>query len=367
MPDRRTVLCALSGAMVAASTNVLAAAPASDNAIRSLLGDEVDQLHISPGIVVGVLDSQGKRILAHGSDDSTAGKALDGDTVFDIGSLTKLFTALLITDMAARGEMRLGDSIAKYLPADVHVPDFGGRTITVQDLATYAPGLPDWPEDMAPLSAEKPFPDYSVMQLYASLSGRKLLLAPGTQYIYSNFGYGLLGVIAARHAGMDFESLVMSRICKPLGMESTRVALTPDLRLHATPGHDQKLARVRNWTLPATFAAAGAFRSTANDLLRFLEAAMAVKRTSLSAAFAEMLRVQRPADQPNTNAAAGWFVTRSHGDSLIWKDGGTLGYASFLGYSTVNHQGAVLLANAITGDLPDLGKHLLNTDFPPPR
>ena len=111
---------------------------------------------------------------------------------------------------------------------------------------------------------------YSEAALYKALSSTTLDAAPGTRFVYSDFGYGLLGLAMARRARMDFESLVISRVCDPLGMDSTRMALTPALQRRVAPGHDQKRAPVISWNLPPAFAAAGAFRSTANDLLRFL-------------------------------------------------------------------------------------------------
>jgi CubicO group peptidase (beta-lactamase class C family) len=189
----------------------------------------------------------------------------------------------------------------------------------------------------------------------------KLDAAPGTKYVYSNFGYGLLGLALARHAGMDFESLIVSRICKPLGMESTRITPTAQMRARVTPGHFKSLAKVASWNMPPAFAAAGAFRSTANDLLKFLAAAMGP--SPLAPAFAQMMKIERPADKPGTRVAAGWFITGDHDDRLIWKDGGVLGYSSFIGYSAMHQNGVVVLANGNSGVL-NLGRHLLNPAFP---
>ena len=214
-----------------------------------------------------------------------------------------------------------------------------------------------------PALSAKPFPDYSPDQLYQALSRVTLDAAPGTKYVYSNFGYGLLGLALARHAGMDFESPIVSRICNLLGMESTRIRPTQEMEGRVSPGHSQQLAKVTSWNMPPAFAAAGAFRSTANDLLKFLAAGMGFKPSQLAPAFVEMMKTQRPADKPDTQVAAGWFITSGHGDRLIWKDGGVLGYSSFLGYSAVHHNGIVVLANGNTGVL-NLGKHLLNAGFP---
>ena len=348
-----------SGGAVLTPWPVRAAGAGNDSVAASLAQAMADNHgYPSAGMVAGLCDGRGQQIVTSGDADN--GRALDGDTVFDIGSISKLFTALALADMVARGQMAMQDPLAKYLPAAVRVPQFGGKPISLLDLATYSPGLPGWPADMPALS-EKPFPDYSVDRLYRALSQVKLAAAPGSKYVYSNFGYGLLGLALARHAGMDFESLIVSRICKPLGMESTRIVPTPQMRARVTPGHFKSLDKTASWNMPPAFAAAGAFRSTANDLLKFLAAAMGP--SPLAPAFAEMMKTQRPADNPDTKVAAGWFITNGHDDKLIWKDGGVLGYSSFLGYSATRNSGVVVLANGNSGVL-NLGKHLLNAEFP---
>jgi CubicO group peptidase (beta-lactamase class C family) len=208
-----------------------------------------------------------------------------------------------------------------------------------------------------------PFPEYSTDRLYQALSRVTLDAAPGTKYVYSNFGFGLLGLALANRAGMDFESLIVSRICNPLGMDSTRMTVTQAMQARLTPGHTQNLAKIVSWNMPEAFAAAGAFRSTANDLLKFLTAAMGLRRSPLAPAFAEMLKVERPANQPDTRVASAWFITSAHDDRLIWKDGGVLGYSSFIGYSAPHRNGVVVLVNGNPGVL-NLGKYLLNPAFP---
>lgn len=349
--SRRTVIAGLAGTLAGAG----AASAAGD--VASQLAAAMTGPYPLKGMVAGLCDARGQRIVPQGEADN--GAALDGDTVFDIGSLTKLFTALALADMVVRGQMAMDDPLGRYLPADV--PDFDGKPITLRDVATYSPGLPGWPADMPPLG--KTFPDYPVERLYHALSATKLDAAPGTHYVYSNFGYGLLGLALARRAGTDFETLIVSRIAAPLGMESTRIGLSPGMQARVSPGHDRKLAKIASWDMQEAFAGAGAFRSTANDLLKFLAAAMALKPSPLAAAFTEMMRVERPSDGPDTKVAAGWFISRGHGDRLVWKDGGVLGYSSFLGYSAVKRNGIVLLANG-NFDSPKWGRHLLNEGFP---
>ena len=170
----------------------------------------------SVGIVVGVIEPAGRRIVTYGRASTSEAVPLDGDTIFEIGSISKVFTSLLLADAVQRGEVALTDPISKYLPASVKVPE-RGRAITLQDLATHTSGLPRLP-DMNPKDPENPYADYSVDQLYRFLSTYQLPRDVGASYEYSNLGAGLLGHILALRAGTDYESLVKSRITGPLGM-----------------------------------------------------------------------------------------------------------------------------------------------------
>jgi len=197
----------------------------SDADIRQILVDRVDAQHQSVGIVVGVIGPEGRRVIAYGHLEKGDSRALDGNTVFEIGSVTKVFTSLLLADMVQRGEVKLDDPVAKYLPANVKMPDRNGKAITLIDLATHTSGLPPLPANFNPKDPTNPYADYSVDQLYQFLSSYQLTRDIGSQYQYSNLGGGLLGHVLARRAGTDYETLVRSRICDPLGMKDTRITL----------------------------------------------------------------------------------------------------------------------------------------------
>src|SRR5512132_4333622 len=142
-----------------------------------------------------------------------------------MGSATKVFTSLLLADSVRRGEVALSDPASKYLPPDVKIPERGGRQITLQDLATHTSGLPRLPSNLAAKDASNPYADYTVAQLYAFLSAYQLTRDIGSKYEYSNLGAGLLGHLLARRAGVDYETLVRTRITGPLGMNSTVVTV----------------------------------------------------------------------------------------------------------------------------------------------
>jgi len=342
----------LAGSAMLATTPTWAAEDSVPDLLKSQTGS-------GGGIVAAMLDQRGARIVPSAP--------LDGDTVFEIASLTKILTALLLADMVQSGDVALDDPVAKYLPAHVGVPDYDGHAITLRHLATYTAGLPAFPDDLPKLDKAKPFPDYSIDQLYAALANTKLSYAPGEHYRYSNFGYGLLGHVLSRVAGMRYEDLVVARVCAPLGMDSTRITLTPSMRARRAPGHSDRSDAVASWVQPPAFEAASAFFSTANDLLKFLAAAMGQRSSSLAPAFAALLQPRRSMKSthyPGMNIAAGWFVFDDHGDELVWKNGDTLGFTSFMGYSAKSQTGVILLANGEYPGLTDLGWHLLNADFP---
>ena len=289
---------------------------------------------------------------------------LNGDTVFAIASLTKIFTALLLADMAGRGEVAMDDPVEKHLPQGVMIEPFGGKALRLVDLVTYTPGLPGWPQNLKPLDTAKPFPAYPEADLYAALKQGPLKYPPGTHYEYSNFGFGLLGHVLARRGKKSLDEMFQSRICIPLGMTSTRLTLTQAMRALLVPGHGDKLQPVQAWEMPETFAGAGGLFSTANDLANLLEGATGRRTTALDRAFSALTQLRRPTDKADTLAAAGWFVSPANGDELVWKDGATVGYSSFIGYSARSRSGLILLADGQCGDtLTPLGKHLLDPSF----
>jgi len=344
----------------------------SDTEIQRILTERVDLHRQSVGLVAGVIESSGRRIVTHGRRAKDDPAPLDGDTMFEIGSITKVFTALLLADAVQRGEVALTDPVSKHLPSEVTVPERGGRSITLEDLATHTSGLPRLPTNFFPKDDLNPYADYSVRQLYEFLSAYQLPRDVGSAYEYSNLGMGLLGHALAHRAGTAYESLVRERITGPLGMTNTVITLSPDLRARMASGHDASLQPVPLWDLP-TLAGAGAIRSSANDLLTFLAAALGDRPSPLDSAFQSMTRIRRPTASPQMEAALGWQVSKIGGAEVIWHNGGTGGYRTWMGYEPRSRAGVVLLANAGTPAGPDdIGPHLLVEgaplrSFPKPR
>jgi serine-type D-Ala-D-Ala carboxypeptidase/endopeptidase len=339
------------------------AAP-SDSEIRRILIDRIDTQKQGVGIVVGVIEPQGRRVIAYGSLEKGDKRPLDGDTLFEIGSITKVFTALLAADMAQRGELKLDDPIAKYLPPGTKVPERNGRQITLVDLATHTSALPRMPSNFRPKDPENPYADYTVEALYSFLATYELPREIGAKFEYSNLGFGLLGQGLAHRAGMDYEQLVVTRICDPLHMNSTRITLSAPLRQRLAAGHSGDLVTVSGWDIPA-LAGAGALRSSTNDLLNFLAAMMGYTNNPLAAAQKTALDISRPTGGAFIDSGLAWAIDTRGGGKIIWKNGGTGGYRTFIGYSPQTRVGIVALANTSTNEgTDDIGLHLLDARFP---
>ena len=207
-----------------------------DSEIRKILAERIDTNHLSVGMVVGVIEPKGRRVIAHGSLGKADPHPPDSGTIFEIGSITKVFTALLLAEMAHHGEVSLFDPVAKYLPKDVRAPERSGRSITLKDLATHTSGLPRLPTNLAPKNPANPYADYTVEQLYQFLSTYELTRDIGSRFEYSNIGGGLLGHVLARRANTNYEDLVHSRIGGPLGMNSTGITLMPKQKARLAAG-----------------------------------------------------------------------------------------------------------------------------------
>ena len=306
------------------------------------------------GIVVGLLDATGtRRIFAAGVD--SAG-------VFEIGSITKVFTTSLLQDMVDRGEVHLGDAVSQYLPKSVQVPARGEHEITLLDLATQSSGLPRMPSNFTPRDSMNPYADYSVQQMYTFLSGYQLTRDPGAEYEYSNLGMGLLGHALSLKGRASYEELLRRRILTPLGLRETAITLTPAMRAKLAPGHDAEGRVVPNWDLP-TLAGAGALRSTVNDMLTFLAANLDSAATLLSPTLRRTHGERHATNNPSLKVGLGWHILARPGGNIVWHNGGTGGYRTFTGFDPVRRLGVVVLSN-LDASVDDIGYHLLDETFP---
>ncbi len=318
------------------------------NDVKALLVQLVDVEKRAPGMVVGMIaaDPPERWVVGYGRLSATDDRVPDGDTVFEIGSITKVFTGILLAQAVVNGEVKLDDPISTYLPEGVTAPEYEGQSITLLDLATHTSGLPRMPSNFHPKDPSNPYADYTMDQMYDFLSGYRLTRAPGSASEYSNYSFGLLGNLLVRRAGQaDYEALLLERITHPLGMDSTRTELTPDMRSRLAAPHTASLAQTSLWD-NTTLAACGAIRSTANDMLTFLAANMGLTDTELQPALQLANTPQRPTAGLNS-IGLGWGLPNS-GKWIHEHDGGTGGTYSYVAWDPQRKIGVVVLANAAT-------------------
>jgi CubicO group peptidase (beta-lactamase class C family) len=336
--------------------------------IREILVRRVDQQKQATGIVTGLIEPNGRRVIAHGQLAKGDPRVVDGDTIFEIGSVSKVFTSLLLADMVHRKEVGLDDPAGRYLPEHVRMPERSGTSITLRDLSTHRSGLPHMPGNLVAKMAQQKEPDgahvrYGVDDLYEFLSSYSLPRDPGSAFEYSNLGAGLLGHVLGCRAGTDYESLVRDRITQPLGMRDTGIAVSSSMKQRMATGHNAMLAPVANSDLPTPLAGAGALRSSLNDMLTLLEAFLGYKESRLAPAMKAMFDTRCRAGQ--TEMGLGWFFYSPDGREIAVHNGGTGGFRSFAGCDPTKRVGVVVLSNASTPiGVDDIGMHLLNPKAP---
>lgn len=359
----RRAVCLLVAALITTPTQ--AAGPARPAAvvdtarIQDILRERVDRQQQHRGIVVGIIEPAGRRVIAWGSSGREDGRALDGDTIFEIGSVTKVFTALLLADAAQRGEVRLDQPVRELLPEWL-IPQ-RGRPITLQDLAQHVSGLPREIPGVEASRVRDHMATFDTSKLRGFLSTYALPREAGQGYEYSNVGMGLLGYALATRLGGSYESLLRERVLLPLQMASTAVQPPAAARQRIAEGFDRGGRPSGPMISADTFIGAGALRSSANDLLRFLAAVTGETRNSLSPALQRMLAVRHATNTPRFQAGLGWGMVGEDGRQLVYRNGGTPGFSSWIGFDPDRRIGVVVLANTNTGPgVDDIGMHLLD-------
>lgn len=339
------------------------------NAIHAFLQQRVQVERRDVGMVVGIVDEHGSQVVSCGQLDNGTASEVNGDTVFEIDSITKTFTGLLLQDMIQRGKMNLDDPVARYLPNSVRMPARNGKEITLLQLATHTSGLPPDADNFNPKRADDPFADYTFEELYAFLSGYKLSRDPGAKWEYSNLGMGLLGHVIALKAGTDYESLVVDRICRPLKMNSTRFTLTPELKSRFANGHNRFFGDpVGSFQFSPAYYGAGGLQSSANDLLKYLSANLGLTPSSLTPLMEKThaIHFQSTIQAASIGGALAlpWFVVFDpQGREIVCHDGSGAGFSSFVGFDKTRRHGVVVLSNSRDTDVFGMGFLLLESEW----
>jgi serine-type D-Ala-D-Ala carboxypeptidase/endopeptidase len=323
--------------MAFALTSAVSLAQTSPNeTLRAAMVNRVDVARNGIGLIAGISTPEGRRYVAYGQT-SKAGGAPRPDTMFEIGSITKVFTSLLLADMVERGEVKLEDPVAMYLPKGVAVPSRNDKPITLADLASHTSGMPR-DADNLDLMQVNPFATYSPAMLYEFLARCKLPRDPGEKFGYSNVGASLLGHALTVRASKSYEELLRTRILEPLGMKDTTITLSDIQMQRMADGHDGSLDRVPLWDVDALIGA-GSIRSTAADMLTFAEAWVGTKEHPLKGAMERMLAVERPGSAASMKMHLGWAGTSN---GMLFHGGRRGGFASAIAIRPATQTAAIV-------------------------
>lgn len=340
----------------------------TDNEYKEMFRERIEVEKAGSSIVAFFVDEKGTRFINYGTlSKNSASKQADENTIYEIGSITKPFVGVLLADAIKRGEVKLDDPISKYLPENVKSPTFNGKEITLLDLVTHTSGLPRLPDNFAPKNNLNPYADFAAQNLYDFLSNYKLPREIGSEYAYSNLGFGLLGHILSLRTKMSLEELMTQRIFKPLGMNDSSFALPDDKKSRHAEGFNQKNEPTPFWFFDS-LAGAGAIRTTSSDMAKFLSAAVGITQTPLAEAFAEARKMQRQGQNARVKVGLGWNNVDLYGTEVFWHGGGTYGFSSYFAIDPKQKKGAFLVNNSgqETGSvfLESVAFNFLNSKFP---
>lgn len=291
---------------------------------------------------VALIVDQDTTYLAFGNRSRTDPRPPDERSFYEIGSITKVFTGLLLARMVEDGQVALDDPVAALLPPGTVVPTREEVAITLGHLTTHTSGLPRLADNMPAGDPRDPYADYTVRHLYAFLAGHALASRPGASVTYSNVGVGLLGHALGRRDGRAWVGAIRAKVLDPLGLVDTTPTLSAEQRARAVAGLGPAGAEVPTWTFTDASAGAGALRSTARDLARWLRAELRPASSPLSASLA---RTQEPLVQGDDGRQVGhgWFLFDE--GQVLFHNGGTGGFRAFVGAVPTEGRAVVLLAS----------------------
>ena len=356
--------------------------------LKALINALVDKNKTNAAIAIGFIDPNGTQFYGHGKMSNANTTTVDQNTVFAIGSITKVFTTTLLADMVNQGLVKLNDPIEKYLPSNIKVPQYKGHKVTLEDLATHTSGLPNFPSNYCtsfdPTSTafqhsiqyRKDLMDctktYTFNEFYQALSNTSLSREPGSKFEYSNFGIGLLGHILTLKSNMSsFDELLSKRILDVLDINSTSIGLSDSQKSRLAVGHFDGGQELPTWNASNPIAPGPALHSTVSDMLKFLSANMGLIKTKLDNAMQESHLIRHstnhllPNDEPasfttgnfDTNnlgfyVGLGWMVSTNFGQEIVWHSGSSPdGYNAFVVFNPAKERGIVILCSADTSNI----------------
>lgn len=300
----------------------------------------------TPGMAIGLIHNNRINEFYYGHTIKGDDKSIPtGSTLFEIGSLTKIFTSILLADLAQKDSLDLEDSIIKYLP-DSLAKNIALHGITLKTLANHTSGLPRLPtniEESLNFNPANPYKTYNLKELYTYLKDVEPLYQPGENYEYSNLGFAILGDIIARKTGKTIPTLIKEVITTPLGMLSTTDKIDPK-KQQISKAYDIQGKEVPTWEWQAFFPAGG-LKSTITDMLRFAQYQFKMPESDLENAMATT-RLFTHYLPPTTDIGLAWHMTMVNDVIQYWHNGATGGHSAFIGLIPDKRSAIVILSNS---------------------
>ena len=340
-----------------------AALPIIPETVKSRIRARVDYGY-NPSVVVGLVNSDGRAWYSYGQRVLGTESPVNENTVYEIGSVTKVFTSLLLADAVARGEVTLDQRLQTLFPGDLHIP-LGVPEISLLHLATHRSGLPGDPSNICFEDLLRPFECYTEARLREFLDAHTLARNPGAAWEYSNLGFGLLGFALSHKLTVPYAELLRQRVLEPLGLQDTRLSTVASESHRLALGYNGPILRPSFHM--GVLEGAGDLRSTASDMLRFVEFNLRLMTNGLSATLDGMRQQRSSTAYPGIQQGLGWWLWDLPGGRIVQHGGNTVGHSAFVGFHPAKKIGAVVLSNArvdSVADITDLGLYLLDSSFP---
>lgn len=338
------------------------------------LAEKVDELcqpliaaEVAVGFVVGVIDGDTTLVRGYGVLERGKDGAPTGDTLYEIGSISKVFTGLLLADAVERGLCKLDEPVQQFLPDGATLRKWRDQPVRLWHLSTHTSGLPRL-AGMDGGDEQNPYAHFTEPRLLEAVGEANVRWEPGSKYEYSNLAVGLLGYVLTRQNGCaSYGELLRRQITGPLQMHDTAVELSPALRERLAPPHDGDGGPAHTWDL-AMLAGAGGIRSSMHDMLKFVRLQLAPGDSPLAKGVA--LAQQKRHDGANGIALGlGWHFAR---DGVTrWHNGQTGGYHGWLGVVPGKARAVCVLTNTASGDVDvpaeRILQHLFGIEVEPPK
>lgn len=311
------------------------------------------------GICIGIID-RGK-YYRYGYGETVKNNHLipNGNTIFEIGSITKTFTASLLAELIIHRKCQLGASLSQCLIRENHFRFHNLTAVTLEMLANHTSGLPRIPSNLFSTAGsagmEDPYQNYDSVTLFKYLDTLHPEDTPGIKFGYSNLGYGLLGTVLEKISGHTYEQILEEYICDPLKMADTRTALNRTQQKNFAQGYKLSGEPTGHWHFKA-LKGCGAIRSSVNDLLKYLDAHVSNNgKTDLEKSFRLCEQPTFPVE--NGKIGLGWFIPEGLPD-VYWHNGGTGGFSSYCAYNLDKKVAVIILSNS-SDSVDKLGVELI--------